>query len=76
MTAESLKAGFGGRVVFHGGIDVQHLLPHGQPDEVAAVARRYCATLGEQGGYILAPAHRFQPDVPPDNVLAMYAGAP
>ena len=76
MTAESLKAGFGGRVVFHGGIDVQHLLPHGKPDEVAAVARQYCATLGEQGGYILAPAHRFQPDVPPDNVLAMYAGAP
>ena len=24
------------------------------------------------GGYILGPAHLFQPDVPPENILAMY----
>jgi uroporphyrinogen decarboxylase len=76
MTPESLEAEFGGRVAFHGGIDMQRLLPHGQPEEVQTEARRYCAALGERGGYILAPAHRFQPDVPPENILAMYAGAP
>jgi len=27
------------------------------------------------GGYILGPAHLFQPDVPPENILAMYADA-
>jgi uroporphyrinogen decarboxylase len=75
MAPESLQAAFGGRVVFHGGIDMQRLLPQGSPEEVAAEARRYCATLGEQGGYILAPAHRFQPDVPPENILALYTGA-
>jgi hypothetical protein len=24
------------------------------------------------GGYILSPAHLFQPDVPPENILAVY----
>jgi len=72
MTPERLKADFGSQLAFHGGIDTQALLPFGTPDEVTAEARRYCETLGAGGGYILAPAHLFQPDVPPENVLAVY----
>jgi uroporphyrinogen decarboxylase len=72
MTPERLKADFGGKVVFHGGIDMQRVLPHGSPDEVRAEVRRYCETLGRDGGYILGPAHLFQPDVPPENVFAVY----
>lgn len=72
MAPERLKADFGDRLCFHGGIDMQRVLPHGTPDEVAAEARRYCQTLGRDGGYILGPAHFFQPDVPPENILAVY----
>jgi len=72
MAPERLKADFGDRLVFHGGIDMQHLLPHGSPDEVRAEVRRYCQALGRNGGYILGPAHLFQPDVPPENILAVY----
>jgi len=72
MAPDALKAEFGDRLCFHGGIDMQRLLPHGQPDEVRAEAARYCATLGSNGGYILGPAHLFQPDVPPENVMAVY----
>jgi len=72
MGPEPLKADFGDRLTFHGGIDMQHLLPHGSPDEVRAEVQRYCETLGHDGGYILGPAHLFQPDVPPENVLAVY----
>jgi uroporphyrinogen decarboxylase len=72
MQPERLKADYGGRISFHGGIDVQRLLPQGSPAEVEAEVRRYCQTLGRDGGYILAPAHLFQPDVPPENILAMY----
>ena len=57
---------------FHGGIDMQQLLPHASPEQVEAEARRYCGVLGEDGGYILGPAHLFQPDVPPENILAVY----
>ncbi len=72
MSPERLKADFGGRLCFHGGIDMQHLLPHGSPGQISAEARRYCEVLGQDGGYILAPAHLFQPDVPPQNILALY----
>jgi uroporphyrinogen decarboxylase len=72
MQPGALKAAYGGRLSFHGGIDMQRLLPHGTPDQVFAEARRYCESLGDGGGYILGPAHFFQPDVPPENVLAVY----
>ena len=72
MSPESLKTEFGGRLSFHGGLDTQYLLPFGTPTEVTAEARRYCEVLGAGGGYILAPAHLFQPDVPPENILAVY----
>ena len=70
--AEGLKADFGDRLCFHGGIDTQGLLPHGSPAEIRREVRRDCATLGRGGGYIIAPAHNFQPDVPPENILAVY----
>ncbi len=72
MAPEALKSGFGDRLCFHGGIDMQRLLPRGTPEDVRAEVRRYCRVLGAGGGYILAPAHLFQPDVPPENILAMY----
>jgi uroporphyrinogen decarboxylase len=51
---------------------MQRLLPYGTPNEVRAEAQRYRETLGRGGGYILGPAHLFQPDVPPENVIAVY----
>jgi uroporphyrinogen decarboxylase len=76
MAPDRLKADFGDRLCFHGGIDIQRLLPSGTPGQIRAEARRYCETLGQGGGYILGPAHFFQPDVPPENVLAVYDGSP
>ena len=52
---------------------MQDLLPKGTPAQVASESRRYCETLGTGGGYTLAPAHLFQPDVPPENILAVYS---
>lgn len=72
MQPEALKRAFGERLSFHGGIDMQNLLPHGTPSQVRAEVRRYCEVLGAGGGYILGPAHLFQPDVPPENILAVY----
>ncbi len=72
MAPEQLKAEFGSRLSFHGGIDMQRLLPRGTVEEVRAEVERYCRVLGDGGGYILGPAHLFQPDVPPENILAVY----
>ena len=72
MQPEHLKTAFGNQICFHGGIDMQQLLPRGTPEQVAAGTRRYCEVLGRNGGYILGPGHLFQPDVPPENIFALY----
>jgi uroporphyrinogen decarboxylase len=72
MQPESLREAFAGKLAFHGGLDMQQLLPEATPAEIADQVRRYCQTLGARGGYVLAPAHLFQPDVPPENILAVY----
>jgi uroporphyrinogen decarboxylase len=75
MQPESLKKEFGNRLCFHGGIDMQELLPHGPEAQIEAEVHRYCKVLGAGGGYIVGPAHLFQPDLPPENVLAVYRAA-
>ena len=71
MEPERLKAAFGDRLGFHGGISVQSLLPYGDRAFVASECRRIVEILGEHGGYIAAPAHAIQYGTPPENVLAM-----
>jgi len=72
MDPAALKREFGEQLVFHGGIDVQQILPFATPERVREEVKRIVATLGQEGGYILAPSHNIQADVPPENVLAMY----
>jgi len=72
MDPAALKREFGEQLVFHGGIDVQQILPFATPERVREEVKRIVATLGQGGGYILAPSHNIQADVPPENVLAMY----
>jgi uroporphyrinogen decarboxylase len=71
MDPYELKRQYGTRLCFHGGIDVQGLLPNAKPDEV----RAQIASLGEafaDGGWILAGSHHIQSDTPVENILAMY----
>jgi len=72
MEPTKLKRQFGGRLAFHGGIDEQHLLPHGTPEEVRNETRRLIDAMGTDGAYIVCPAHAIQPDTPPDNIMAIY----
>lgn len=72
MAPERLKSEFGDRLCFHGGIDVQHLLTQETPEKIQSEVQRYIAALGHDGGYILGPTHLFQPDIPPENILAVY----
>ena len=72
MNPGELHAAFGGKIVFHGGIDVQDVLPHGTPERVGEHAREVVTALhGLEGGYILSPSHNVQADVPPQNLMAM-----
>lgn len=70
MDPATLKASFGDRIVFWGGVDVQQFLPKATPEEVRREVRRLIGTLGQDGGYVIAPAHNMQDDVPPENIVA------
>lgn len=63
-----LKSKYGDRICFFGGIDQQELLPSGNESAVRAEVARRKAVLGENGGYLLAPAHIIQADVSPETV--------
>lgn len=67
-----LKREFGDRLSFCGAIDTQWVLPYGTPGDVRGEVRRRIKDLGPGGGYILAAVHCIQPDVPPENVCAMF----
>ena len=70
-----LKREHGDRLAFCGGIDTQQVLPRGTPGEVRAEVRRRIADLAPGGGYILSAVHCIQPDVPPENVCALFEEA-
>ena len=72
MSPENLAKSFKGKICFHGGIDIQYVLPHGTLEEVQDEVKHYSEVLGEEGGYICCPAHLFQPDTPPENIIAFY----
>lgn len=66
-----LKREFGSRLSFCGAIDTRWALPCGTTDDVRAEVRRRIKDLAPGGGYVVASVHCLQPDVPPENVLAM-----
>jgi uroporphyrinogen decarboxylase len=72
MDPAELKRDFGRYISFWGGIDTHRLLPRGSPAEVSDEVRRIVEILGRSGGYVLNPVHNIQPDVPPENIVAMY----
>ncbi|TVR61231.1 MAG: uroporphyrinogen-III decarboxylase-like protein [Spirochaetaceae bacterium] len=69
MDVFSLMREYRGRLAFHGGLSTQKTLPYGTADEVRDETRRLIAA-GRDGGYILAPAHAVEGDVPLENMLA------
>ncbi len=72
MDTAALKREFGQDLVFWGGgVDTQHVLGNGTPDEVRAEVRRRVADLAPGGGFVFAAVHNIQPNVPPANILAM-----
>lgn len=69
MDVETLMERYRGRITFHGGLSTQRTLPFGSVEDVRAETKRLLE-MGAQGGYIFAPAHDVEGDVPLENMLA------
>lgn len=61
----------GKALCFHGGVDTQHIMNEGSTDDVKNEVRKLIGQLGPNG-YIVAPSHTLQADVPPENIVALY----
>ena len=75
METDRLKKRFGNRLSFWGAIDTTETLPNGTVEDVTNEVINRIRDLAPGGGYILAPVHNLQPDIPPDNIIAMFEAA-
>lgn len=74
MDVEALMKQYRNKLAFHGGLSTQKTLPYGTADDVRKETR-WLLDLGRDGGYIFAPAHAVESDVPLENMLAFIAEA-
>jgi uroporphyrinogen decarboxylase len=73
MDPKALKKEFGRDVTFWGGgVDTQHTLPEGTPDEVRKQVRENIEAFAPGGGFVFNQVHNVQADVPPENIVAMF----
>ena len=73
MDPRELKAEFGKDLTFWGGgCDTQTVLTFGTPAEVAREVRDRIAALAPGGGFVFNQIHNIQPQVPAENILAMF----
>ena len=66
---EGLMKSYKGRLAFHGGLSTQRTLPYGSVEDVKNETQKLIEA-GAEGGYIFAPAHAIEGDVPIENMLA------
>jgi uroporphyrinogen decarboxylase len=72
MDFAGLVCDFGAQLCLHGGVDTQHTLPFGSPDDVRAQVRGYRDLTRERGGYVMTGSQDLIEDIPLDNILAMF----
>lgn len=73
MQPERLKQEFGSAITFWGGgVDPRFVLNTGSEQEVYDQVRRNIDILAPGGGFVFNTIHNVLPDVPPQNILAMF----
>ena len=73
MEPEKLKSKYGKNITFWGGgVDTQHCLNVGTPEDVREQVKTNLEIFKKGGGYVFTQVHNIQPGVPVDNILAMY----
>ena len=72
MEPAGLKRDFGDRIVFWGGgVDTQHTLPFGTPEEVRAQVTGRLRAFSPGGGFVFNTIHNIQAMTPVANIVAM-----
>lgn len=73
MEPERLKKEFGSDICFWGGgADTRHVLNRKGPEEVREDVLRRLEVFAPGGGYVFNTIHNIMPEVPPENILALF----
>lgn len=73
MDPGELKRRFGEQITFWGGgVDTQHTLPFGSPEDVRREVEERIRIFGSGGGFVFNTIHNVQARVPVENLLALY----
>ncbi len=73
MDPVKLKEEYGKDITFWGGgCNTRKILNHASPEEVYDYSRRMIDIFHKDGGFIFNTEHNILPDVPPQNIMAMY----
>ncbi len=70
-----VKRLYGRALIFFGAVSVQHTLPLGTPEQVAAEVKLRMETIGAGGGYFMTPSHLLNRDIPWENIAAYFDAA-
>lgn len=73
MDPVRLKREFGGAITFWGGgCDTRTILNHATPQQVKDHVKERLEIFAPGGGFVFNPIHNILPEVPPENILAMF----
>jgi uroporphyrinogen decarboxylase len=72
MDPAEMKQRHGNRLAFWGTIGIQGTLPFGTPAEVRREVKERIRTVGPNGGFLIGPSHMIEPEVPWENLVALY----
>jgi uroporphyrinogen decarboxylase len=73
MDPAFLKREYGKDLVFWGGgVDTQHVLATGTPEQVREAVLTNCDIFMKDGGFVFNQVHNIVDGVPPENIVAMY----
>jgi uroporphyrinogen decarboxylase len=75
MDPDQLKREFGNQVSFWGGVDSQSVLCQGNTEDVTEEVKKRIRQFAPGGGYVLGSVHNIQPDVKPENIVALFQAA-
>ncbi len=73
MALTGLKQDYGRELVFWGGgVDTQRVLGTATPEQIRDHVKQNIEALAPGGGFVFSAVHDIQPNVPPENILAMW----
>lgn len=72
MDIYKIKQEYGDKLCLMGNLDLDYLMPYGEPEQVEQEVKRLIENVGKGSGFILATCNILTDAVKPENALAMY----